>query len=325
MSLLSHMKKTSVPTPVMVRRFLSSPAPVHTKTLKLPYMSYSISGALVLSLAFFVSFAKQSLPGESLFTVKKAEEHVSNIIIGTYTPDPELQVALTLNRIEDAQAVLAKPDSPEQSRQAALKELTEQAERATSTLASNKISTESKQKIAQSLEQVKTKHDEIVSKALAVDSTKEAGQKTSDAFSKLSAAANALEETPRMTEQTVNKGKVSEITKTSIKLDQNVFVITPETKFIFGDKSLAFSDISVNMNVLVEYKNGVDRQTAVTIKLLDEPKLVQKPEVQPKPEAKPKPKPIEPEVNIDIQPNKAYGGFIPEDPTPECTLETPCE
>ena len=138
--LLFTMPKNIVPTPLMQRKYALSKAKIFWLSWShaFKFATATSSFVLVLSTLAVTGYAaSQSLPGHSLFALKRAEEHAQLIFTLSPTAKANLQIALAQKRLDEAKQVFDNPSQNNPAQQtAALAELTSQTSDAVTAAAS---------------------------------------------------------------------------------------------------------------------------------------------------------------------------------------------
>ena len=127
---LLNVPKGIVPTPLMQRKYAASKAKVFWLTWSHSFKFAALSSSLMLLLsagAFTAYAARNSLPGNSLFAIKRAEENTQLIFTINPQAKANLEIALAQKRLDEAQQVFSNTSPNNQDAQtAALAELSSQ-------------------------------------------------------------------------------------------------------------------------------------------------------------------------------------------------------
>ncbi len=126
---LGSLPKHSVPEPAMQRKYILAPS----RRLWVNWLHLSRWSALSMSLLLFAAIlggtgyaAEQSVPGDALFSLKKAAEHLQLQMASNPEDKLKLQVAIAQKRLNYAQTVVDNPLHNPQQETAALNELADE-------------------------------------------------------------------------------------------------------------------------------------------------------------------------------------------------------
>ncbi len=301
---LYKIPKKNIPAPSLQRKYILAKPAVHKFLLfHLPrFAFFSISLIMLLSAGVGTGYAALgSLPGDTLFPVKKSAEQLQLRFASTPEKKATLQVELSKKRLAEAQEVLkTSQDQPEKIK-AAVSELTEQNKTtliSAEAIVKNSTDTARTSQIIESLENINLDQKELakeiahqdfeeISKTAEVSASESSdkvaeikkiaasalvnlgGTKDED----LSASSSALSETDMTASSTVEA-----LEKTEVK---GAFKNTTTT-----DTSISSGNTVINSNISGEI--GDD-----------------------------KPVTLQEQKNSEPDPNIIHSGFIVEDPLPQ--------
>ncbi|MDR3642106.1 MAG: DUF5666 domain-containing protein [Candidatus Doudnabacteria bacterium] len=128
--MLLDMPKAIVPTPLMQRKYALSKTKLYWLKWSYTFKFAAVSSGLMLLLsagAFTAYAARNSLPGNSLFALKRAEEKTQLIFAMDPQAKANLQIAFAQKRLDEAQQIFSNPSqNSQQAQTAALTELSSQ-------------------------------------------------------------------------------------------------------------------------------------------------------------------------------------------------------
>jgi hypothetical protein len=130
---LFTIPKKSIPEPIMQRKFMLAPIPDRHVTfiMKLSrWTTVGIAGFVLMVVGFTAYAASNSLPGQTLFKVKRAAEQVQLSLTTDPVKKANLQLSFTQRRLAEAQTVFSLPASDNDQKFAALNELAGQTKTA---------------------------------------------------------------------------------------------------------------------------------------------------------------------------------------------------
>ncbi len=129
---LSSIPKKNVPKPAMQRKYLSVPIKQHFWFAWLHFTRFTAASmAALLLIAGFATTAygaMKSLPGQTLFPVKKTAEKIQLHFASNDIERANLQLKITKERIADAQTIFSSEKTTPDQKLAALTELTDQTD-----------------------------------------------------------------------------------------------------------------------------------------------------------------------------------------------------
>lgn len=277
---LSKFPKKNVPSPVMQKKY--SLMPVKMTTYRWLHLSRWVmaSTSLILLLSAIAGTgyaAYNSMPGQTLFAIKKTAENLQLQFATSPEKKAALQVEFSKKRLMEAEKILKNPDVKPEIAKAAVQELSEQTKNTVNTLVLiNKVSTDPQKTktLVKTLETIATDQEKLA-KEVKAETTKdivlnvETSAKVINNYIQI--ATNELEKYKK-TNQPVNNNQISEITTSS-----------PTT--------------TPSSNVENVNKNEKASTSTTTLKTL--------------------PRPVEEQQPEPTNPNIANGGYIFETPEPQ--------
>lgn len=268
--LLLNVPVNSVPEPAMRRKYVLEVKP-RLKVMWLhvfKYASVSMSIMLLISALSVTGYkAYTSAPGQTFFPVKKLAEQSQLLLAYSQGKKADLQIKITQERLNQAQIIIASPDSVEQ-KTAALNELASQTQTAVSAvgdLAKSNPKSEKNAALLSSLENIAQAQQTLITELKPNFKVKEAA---SGALASLSQTSGKVSEIKDMVavaggDQTLAKlsskqggvsivGDISRINKDQITVENTGFKLTNETviKNLAG-KILSAESLIVNTKVSV--------------------------------------------------------------------------
>lgn len=345
-SLASNLPKKNIPKPSKQRKFLQA-EPVQAvwrqsfalKRLAWASLAIFIMAVLGGSTYYAAAVVKNSLPGEKLFSLKKAAENVGLLL--TRDPDKRAnyQLGIAKQRLEDAEKVLAYPTQDPKLEAAAMAELSYQTQDALQSLkktATANLIAKKDPNLFNSLVDITQKQQDLlntlkpqgpgqkVSESLAAA----AEQNKSDIaeIKRLAAAADEqalvnLNPDPNLV---MVSGVVGALQNAKITVEKTTFYLTADTVIKKDGKSVGTYALALNSKVSISgTKTNSGNILAAEVLILDEQAPTA---VAPAHQADKKVSPPADAANAQAfeaaaqaakNSNQASAGFIPEDPSPQ--------
>lgn len=287
---LLSMPKGIVPTPMMQRKYALSRAKIFwlswSHTLKFAAVSSSLM-LLVSAGAFTAYAAKSSLPGHSLFALKRAEEKAQLI----FTIDPQakanLEIILAQKRLTEAQQIFNNPgQNNQQSQTAALAELSDQTSTALAAAAGitqTNPQAQSNKPLLNSLEDLTRQQQSLLKQIKSNTQIQAAAQTALLALNSNSKQLSHIKQAVSVADQSLGLaqlsatstavaalGKISAIGNGQMTVEKIVFSLDPQTVITdnAGDK-LKFSDLTIGNTVNALGTPGKDSLVATQILVTD--------------------------------------------------------
>ncbi len=279
-SALLSMPKNTAPAPAMQRKYALAPSKsfwlnwIHISK----FASVSMSAILLISAFAATGYAaKNSTAGQTLFSVKKFAEKVELNLANNQNEKANIQLAITQQRLSDAQEIFSNPSSNVEQKTAVLNELTDQTNNAVALVdkaAKNDPSQNQSNPLVNSLQNI-TQQQKTLLTQIKPDSQI---QKAADtALLALNANAKQLSEIKQSmviagSEQTLAKikdnpnsvtvlGMITQISGSQITVEKNnVFTIGSQTS-ILDEQGNATTTAGLNLSSKVNII-GVKSQTA---------------------------------------------------------------
>jgi hypothetical protein len=248
-STLLAMPKNIAPTPLMRRKYAATPA----KTFWLAWLHVSkFAGASVAVMLLISAFSvtayqtSKSLPGNTLFPLKKDAENLQLILASDQTQKASLQVAIAQQRLSDAQQIFNDPSSDAAQKTAAINELSAQTTSAVaevnSVAASDPKSADSPP-LLNSLDSIAQQQKTLLSDITPDSQIKNAANSALVALGSDTAKLTAIKQTIAVAsddQEALAKlssdpnsvaafGPISQATGSLITVEQITFSITPQT------------------------------------------------------------------------------------------------
>jgi hypothetical protein len=160
------LPKNQIPVPTMQRKYLTMPIKSRAWFVWVHFSKYvSISmGALLLIAGFATTAygAARSLPGASLFPLKKMAEQIQLDFASNDVQRANIQLQITKERLADAREVFSSPNSSSQQQAAALNELASQTGAAVQTVQSAAAVNQDKTPLVASLNNISNQQQALI-------------------------------------------------------------------------------------------------------------------------------------------------------------------
>jgi len=247
---LSAMPKKEIPQPAMQRKYILAPA----RRVWLQWAAFSRFAAVstsVLLLAALVGgtgyAAKNSVPGEALFAVKKATEHLQLQLTTNPESKLSLQLEIAQSRLADAQTAINNTQTDPQKQTAALNELAQETKNtadAISQTSGNKtanLSPAQNQPLIASLENITTKQQTLLNNIVAqpkagvdpsvLSAAKDNITKVAAIQKSLEIAVNeqALASLPSNPNAITATGTIASLTNNSVTVGTSTYALSDQT------------------------------------------------------------------------------------------------
>jgi len=226
---LSQFPKKAVPQPAMQRKYALAPV----KVAWYHWLHFSKLATVSMSLMLFLSAvlgtgyaAYHSMPGQTLFAVKKTAENLQLQFASSSEKKLSLQVEFSKKRLIEAEQILKNPASTQKTAEAAVKELNEQTKSTLETITTatkNDLDIQQAKSIVKSLESIAFDQEKLA-KEVNTETSKdiaanvEASAKVINNYIQI--AANELEKSNLKTEVTTNTESASSTPQELIKTDK---------------------------------------------------------------------------------------------------------
>ena len=284
---LHELPKTIAPQPVMQRKYMLVPERlVRFAWLRLPSMATSISiGTLLLISAFGATgyAASNSLPGQTLFAVKKSAENLQLKFASSPEKKVTLQVEFSKKRLMEAQQVISDPKAQPQATKQAINELVSQTKNtveAVQVITEKEPSPEKSTPIVISLENITAQQQKLINDIKTSGDTTDiakAKETTNENVTKLAEIKKYIQVASSERSGLVNLNKVDDSQQT----DNN------------GKETIQGTSTQENLNSAVKENKEKASSTQINIESSQVPEA---------------PK---------IDPNTVTGSYIIEDPAPQ--------
>ncbi len=191
----NSLPKNNIPAPVMQRKYLQVPIKTHA-WFAWVHMSrwVNVSIGAVLLIAGFATTAygaARSLPGQTLFPIRKTAEKIQLHFAKNDIERANIQLKITQERLADAQVVFSSPDSSSEQQAAALDELASQTGTALQTVKSATDNNNQDQSpIVASLNKISSKQQELIETINSVTQSDSTTTASSAVATLLAAAAD---------------------------------------------------------------------------------------------------------------------------------------
>ncbi len=320
-SLLDSIPKTQPPTPTKTYRFAKKTSAWFKfiellSFYRLAAVPLAFVFALVSSLAVF-SAAENSLPGDSLYSLKIAGEKAKLNFTFDKEKIAQLHVELAQKRLNEAKQIIAKDDS--ENEQEALESLTKQTEETISTLstlAASQAVSENNSTLLNNLVALNKEQKSLLENDSAVSETALNLSKSTDkSLAQLLATVNeqSLLNLPNKISIT---GTINAVINNKITLEKNTFTLNPETVITSADGELLTSttDVKGKITVIGTRENNI--LVAKKVIIIDPLATIEPVTATVKPTpvpiiVTPTPEPVPEEIEVQ-QPSEATAGFIAE-------------
>lgn len=270
---LSAMPKKEIPEPSMQRKYILAPARrvwlqwVHISRFAAVSTSALLLAALVGGTGYATNISK---PGELLFQVKKATEHLQLQLTTNPQSKLSLQIEIAQKRLDDAQAALNNSQEDPQKKTAALNELAQETKntvdvltQATGDKSANLSSAQDRPLIA-SLKTITAKQQTLLKNIAsepqtnidqrALSAAQENVTKVAAIQKSLEAASNeqTLAALPSNPAAVIATGSITSLTNDSITVGKNTFSTSDKTivKNI-SNTTVKFSDLLPQDQVII--------------------------------------------------------------------------
>lgn len=316
---LTKLPKKQIPSGVMQRKYIHAHNFAHKPQFGLfKVLAASISSfAIMAGIAFAGVLSANSLPGEKLFTLKKAAEQTRIKLSFNEVEQANLQIALSEKRLEEVKNAVANRPELEI---AALNELAEQNETAIESIKKATV-IKSIQKedhpLVASLDSL-TKKQELLAKQiknstevknLALSNLEKSQQSSNEIKDLIKVAENSNEQASKAQIENDKNivsvlGQITKISSTSLTVENTTFIITEKT--VINDQNgtqINVIDLKEKMKVSV---TGSKNQELTATKILLFPTPTKVNSVKPTEEQS--------SENTTNNSNIATGYFIVEDP-----------
>jgi hypothetical protein len=346
-SMLNSLPKTTPPTPAMRRLYISKPiktfafAWLHVSR----FMAMSVSGILLFSAFAGLSFgAYNSMPGQTLFSLKHASEQIQLKLAVSDQAKANLQIKIAQKRLNEAESILNNPSADPKDEKAALTALVSETKNSiqqVSLAAKNNSLNNSGHPLVASLENLNKQQQKLINNLKpAADLNEEtkntltvASEENSNKLNEIkNYIAIASNETTLVDLDSIKiTGFITKIDKDSLSVENTLFVFDPTTTIKNSkDEPLTWDKLELKNKVNVVGKKQDDKIFAKNIILLlpetsgevkgsqtTTPNQVPNSTTPTSIESK-KEKIITPEKNSEeILGNTTVGSFILEDPSPQ--------
>lgn len=189
----SNLPKNPVPEPAMQRKYLQVPIKTHAWFAWVHVSRLvSVSAAaflLIAGSAATVYGAARSLPGQTLFPLRKTAEQIQLHFASNDIERANIQLKITQERLADAQEVFSSPHSNTSQQVAALNELNSQTGTALQTVKSVATNNQGGSPLAASLKTISTQQQVLLNTITASDKTASTTATQPQAVAMLRAAA----------------------------------------------------------------------------------------------------------------------------------------
>ncbi len=346
-NMLSSLPKSSPPTPALRRLYISRPvknfafAWLHVSR----FMAMSVSGILLFSAFIGLSFgAYNSMPGQTLFSLKHASEQIQLKLAVSDQAKANLQIKIAQKRLNEAESILNNPSADPKDEKAVLTALVSETKNSiqqVSLAAKNNSLNNSGHPLVASLENLNKQQQKLINNLKpAADLNQEAKNTLTVAseenLNKLNEIKNyiaiASNETTLADLNSIKiTGFVTKIDKDGLSVENTSFIFD-ETTLIKNskDETLSWDKLDLKNKVNVVGKKQDDKIIAKNIILLipetsgevkgnqtTTPSQVPNSTTPTSIESK-KEKTVVPEKNTqEILGNTTVGSFILEDPNPQ--------
>lgn len=211
---LAQLPKKTVPAPAMRRKYALAPV----KTAWYQWLHFSRLATVSMSLALFLSAvagtgyaAYYSLPGQTLFAVKKTAENLQLQFASSQENKISLQVEFSKKRLLDAEKILKNPDSSPETAQAAVQELKQQTKNtldAVSAAGKNDLNPQQAKTLVKTLETIATDQEKLA-KEVKADSSK-------DLAANVEASAKVINNYIQVATNELEKSNIKQAQKSSL-------------------------------------------------------------------------------------------------------------
>lgn len=335
-SLLSLMPKNKPSSPILRQKYLTL---ITTKNnlnfFNIFQTHYVWSGVLafsILLIASFSVFTAQSLPGQTLFNVKKSAEQFRIKFATNNIQKAYLQVELAKKRVKEAEKVFNENSSPE-LQIVAFNEISKATEQATKQIETIKSIDKSElgKTLISSLEDL-SKKEENLAESLPENSPDDViafSLKNRQRVSELkqavsiSSAESALTNLTESPDLIFISGKISNISNNSISVEKTIFSISKNTAIIDSENNqIQIDQIKIGDNVVINGEKNAEEIIAVkivinflkqnsnegvkganTLNSTTPPSLIEEE--------------VDPKNNTQQDSNQVKGNYIFEDPNPK--------
>ena len=320
-----HIPLKEVPTPIKRRIYLDIPKQnLHLfKFLSFIKTAYPVSVLVLLAtLTGTVCASMNCLPGDRLFTIKKALQGAEVMLVQNPERKAELQLNIAQKRLHDAQTVIAAT-ADTQSQSKAIEELNKETDVALQKIkeiaASNPVN--SKPELIKKAEEITESKQRLLS-AAAPEVAKESAARVEEhkhaiaSIKQIIAAANEQDQAKlEPTKEIAITSAIESIRNKLLKIEKNTFEVDEANTVIEDEKGnkLALKDLSENDMVKVEGQIKNQKTLAQKIVLISKAKL---------PEVKPTTKPTTGTATAARQAPPATL-VVPEGATGETTIDQP--
>ncbi len=317
--------KVVVPTPMRRHKFAETALYPSMWASLLTYSRLAIIPislvAILLGGKVMVNAADNSLPGDSLYSLKRATEAARLNLTFDQNKVATLHVELTQKRLDEVRQAISNQNETQEK--AAIEALQEQSDKTFATVpqvaAANAL-TKDDQKLLDSLVAINKEQKDVLSAVkdenqsksaadTALNSTKENGKQ----LAVILATVHEQSLADLSTKVSVT-GVYTQLIKNKLTIEGNTFEINDETEIVSADNTAAtIKNISGKISVIGEKIDGTLIAKQITI-LVPAPPVEVKPQVKGSTTSTPKsvaPR-IEPPPVPVIDPNRATGTFIVE-------------
>ncbi len=347
--ILLSLPKNPAPVPAARRKYALAPV---GKTWRLGFKIFKIAltsgGLATMFLLIFTAYAAYtSLPGQSLFKIKKLAEKTRLRLAFSEVGKANLQVSFAQNRLKEAQNALNSENSSPELQIAALTELADQTaasvEAVKKAASANSIKSQDRPLVA-SLRDLTQKQKNLANQVKPQSQVKAAAQNVIASSKKNTAEITAIQNSIRVAETASQEGSLAQLTadklsvsvlgnitklaKDSITVEKTTFAVTGKTLTKNQDgQEIKLTELKekdrVNIIGKKDYSREGNELEARQIYLINPPQengeVVQGASTNTPPSIKTAP--VLPEsgkgesgLKTEKDPNIATGGFIAEDP-----------